>query len=112
MYKVIKPCHLDRDYKIGELISNKIFDIKAAGRMTRLGYITGIENAQENVISENIKGETEKQDTRVKEPRKNRFDGLEDMTKEELLSLADQLEIDVKPNLNKAKIVELIHAYE
>ena len=112
MYKVIKPCHLDRDYKIGELISNEMLDIKAAGRMMRLGYVTGIEDAQENVISGNIQGETEKQDTGVKEVYENRFEGLEDMTKEELLNLADQLEIDVKPNLNKAKIIEMIHACE
>ncbi len=112
MYKVIKPCHLDRDYKIGELIGNEMLDIKAAGRMMRLGYVTGIEDAQENVISGNIQGETEKQDTGVKGVYENRFEGLEDMTKEELLNLADQLEIDVKPNLNKAKIIEMIHACE
>lgn len=112
MYKVIKPCHLDRDYKIGELISNEMLDIKAAGRMMRLGYVTGLEDVQESVISENIQGETEKQDTGVKEVYENHFEGLEDMTKEDLLSIADQLKIDVKPNLNKAKIIEMIHACE
>lgn len=115
MYKIIKPCYLDRDYKIGELLGDEVLSPKAAGRLMRMGFVVGIEDVVEAVISENKRDNECVEETVTKSQKSvenDQFEGLEGMTKEELLDIAKRLEIDVKSNASKAKIIELIQECE